>query len=310
MDSGEFVGIVTVTYNSGTVLDEFLNCIWQQTHGRYLLFCVDNASKDNTLEILNTCSDQRLRVIANAQNLGVAEGNNQGIRAALAAGCSSVLLINNDTEFPATLIEELCSGLHQYSVDMICPKMMFHHAPDTIWAAGGAFQLWRGGRSVHFGEGEIDYGQYDLIRPVDYVPTCCVLIRKSVFESVGLMDERYFVYWDDTDFMYRCKKAGVKLLYLPTAKLLHKAGSLTGGGNNDSPFAIRFGTRNSLYFMLRHFGMWRSIPWLVLNQAVWLSKLILTIKPKAWYQMKQSAFKESLEMWRSAKSTSGTRAAG
>ena len=297
MAKGELIGVVTVTYNSASVLPDFVRCMAEQTHRDYLLFAVDNASKDDSVRILREWNDERLRIAANQENIGVAAGNNQGIRAALDAGCSSVLLINNDTEFGPQLIEKLDAGIDQRLADMTCPKMMFFDEPNRIWAAGGRFEPWHGGRSQHIGEGEIDHGQYDLPRMVEYVPTCCVLIRKEVFGKVGLMDERYFVYWDDTDFMYRAKKAGVHLLYLPDATLLHKVGSLTGGGDNDTPFAIRFGTRNSLYFMLKHFGLILALPWCVLTQSIWILKLVLRIKPRSWYVMKQRAFRESLGMW-------------
>jgi GT2 family glycosyltransferase len=266
-----------------------------QTHGNYILYVVDNASTDGTLGILGKCSDQRVRIVANPENRGVASGNNQGIRVALEAGCGAVLLINNDTEFESTLISQLEEGLSGSMVEMTCPKMTYYDEPDRIWAAGGRFQPWRGYRSVHFGEGEVDGGQYDTARLVTYVPTCCVLIKREVFEKVGVMDEAYFVYWDDTDFMYRCMKAGIRLLYLPQVKLLHKVASLTGGST--TPFAIRYGTRNSLYFLLKHFGLILSLPWLALSQFVWWQKLVLRRQPISWFTMKQAAFREGLSLW-------------
>jgi GT2 family glycosyltransferase len=310
MAESPLIGVVTVTYNSATVLPDFLRCMAEQTYRDFLLFAVDNASKDATTQLLSECSDTRLRVIANSDNRGVAEGNNQGIRAALDAGCSSVLLINNDTEFGSTLIEQLNMGLITDRVEMTCPKIMYYDEPDRIWAVGGAFQLWRGCRSIHFGEGEIDHGQYDQVRLITYVPTCCVLIKKEVFEEVGVMDARYFVYWDDTDFMYRAMKAGMKLECLPGTTLLHKAGSLTGGGDNDTPFAIRYGTRNSIFFLLKHFGLIPTLPWLALCQVIWFNKLLFRRKPKSWFAMKQSAFGESLAMWWKGKGLSTTEIEG
>jgi GT2 family glycosyltransferase len=295
MASGGRIGIVTVTFNSATVLPDFLRSLKVQGYEDFVLFAVDNASTDNSVQILRECSDPRMRVIRNADNRGVAAGNNQGIQAALDAGCSSVLLINNDTEFDPTLIARLKDGFAKYEVEMTCPKMMYYGEPSRIWAAGGKFQRWRGYRSVHIGDGELDRGQYDVARLVSYVPTCCVLIRKEVFEKIGMMDERYFVYWDDTDFMYRAKKAGVKLMYLPEAKLLHKVATLTGGAA--TPFAMRYGTRNSLYFLLKHFGIILTMPWLALSQAIWCQKILLRQESKSWFAMKQAAFCESLSMW-------------
>jgi GT2 family glycosyltransferase len=177
--------------------------------------------------------------------------------------------------------------------------MMYYDQPDRIWTAGGTFQPWRGYRSVHLGDGETDRGQRDSVRLVTYVPTCCVLIKKEVFEKIGLMDERYFVYWDDTDFMYRAMRAGIKLMYLPEAKLLHKVASLTGGAS--TPFAVRYGTRNSIYFLLKNFGIILTLPWLAGHQLVWCGKLVLGRRSRSWFAAKQSAFWEAVAMWRESR---------
>jgi GT2 family glycosyltransferase len=295
MGNSDLIGVVTVTYNSAQVLPDFLRCIAAQTHQEYILFVVDNASTDGTLGILSRCADERLRVIANPENRGVAAGNNQGIRAALAGGCESVLLINNDTEFDSQLVAQLAEGLAEYHVEMTSPKIMYYDDPGRIWSAGGKFQAWPSYRSVHLGLDEIDQGQHDQARLVSYVPTCCVLIEKEVFEKVGLMDEQYFVYWDDTDFMYRSMRAGAKLMYLPRAKLLHKVASLTGGST--TPFGIHYLTRNRLFFLLKHFGLTLSVPCLALSQLVWCQQLFFHRQPKSWFMLKQKAFRESLSLW-------------
>jgi len=297
MGSGDLIGVVTITYNSADVLPGFLRSMARQTHSSYMLFVVDNASKDSTLALLSESTDGRLRIIANADNRGVAAGNNQGILAAFEAGCSSVLLLNNDTEFEPELFEKLDSGLTEHDAGMTCPKMMFFDEPQRIWAAGGMFRPLMGYLSYHVGEGEMDNGQYDVTRAVTYVPTCCVLIRKEVFDKVGLMDERYFVYADDVDFMYRALRSGVKLVYLHDAKLLHKVGYLTGG--EDSAFSTFYGTRNRIFFLLKHFGVLPTLPWLVVRQAQWLSKLATGKKDRAWYRRKNDALVKAFRMDRS-----------
>jgi len=289
------IGIVTVTYNSADVLPDFLRCIAAQTHREFILFAVDNASKDETVRILRECTDDRLIIIANPDNRGVAGGNNQGIRAALEAGCRSVLLINNDTDFEPNLLAQLDQGLSTYRVDMACPKMMYYDHPDRIWAAGGEFQRWLGYRSVHLGEGEADHGQYDTPRLVTYVPTCCVLIKKEVFETIGVMDERYFVYSDDVDFMYRAMRAGVKLMYLPEAKLLHKVGSLCGGEN--SPLGLQYSTRNRMFFLLKHFGMAYALPWMLVRQVYYFCQFLVAQKGLEWLRLKQSSLWQAFGMY-------------
>ena len=295
MASKKVVGAVTVTYNSASVLTEFLCCMTEQSYSDFLLFAVDNASMDASVSILRESNEPRLRVIANPDNLGVAAGNNQGIRAALEAGCASILLINNDTKFGPELITELVRGISTHEVQMSCPKIMYYDRPDYIWAAGGRFQRWAGYRALHRGEHEIDRGQYDVAGLVTYVPTCCVLIEARVFEQVGLMDERYFVYVDDQDFMYRALKAGVKLQYLPEVKLFHKVGSLTGG--EESTFELRYGTRNRAFFLLKHFGLPLALPLLFARAFYFLCKSLVAGKGINWLRIKEIALWNALRMY-------------
>ena len=298
MAEADKIGVDTVSYNSADVLPGFLDSMMKQAHSEFLLFAVDNSSSDSTLTILRQCSDPRLRVIANLENRGVAAGNNQGIRAALEAGCNSVMLLNNDTEFDCDFLSLLGGGLERNDVDMVCPKIMYFDQPDRIWAAGGAFRPWLAYGIKHLGEGEIDRGQFNQAKLVTYVPTCCVLIRKEVFEKVGLMDERYFVYVDDVDFMYRALNLGIRLMYIPEAKLLHKVGSLTGGV--ESPFAARFCTRNRVYFLLRHFGILRALPILVLYQAHFIAGLLYGRFNLSSLAIKEKATWEGFTMWKNS----------
>lgn len=255
------IGVVTVTFNSSHVLPDFLTCTFSQTHKNFLLFTVDNASTDDTLSLLHQCGDDRLRIIANSTNLGVAEGNNVGIRAALEEGCNLILLLNNDTEFPKDLFARLKQGLDKHRCDMTTPKMLYFDAPDVVWCAGGYFDEKRYYGAFHTGMDEKDTGQFNRAQQVTYVPTCCLMIRRSVFETVGFMDDRYFVYTDDVDFLYRCLIKGLTLWYLPDATLFHKVSSLTGG--SESAFAIRYMTRNRVYFLRKHLPGYQVFLWLV-----------------------------------------------
>src|SRR5438132_4827537 len=246
------IGVVTVTFNSGQVIDGFLRSLLFQSYTDFLFYAVDNASADDTLQKLASYADPRIRMIGNQQNLGIAEGNNQGIRAAIEAGCDAVLLINNDTEFEPLLLDKLLTGMRQHGCDMIAPKILYYDNQQKIWSAGGGFNPLKGYAGFHYGVNQIDHGQFDEPREVEHAPACCLLVRKEVFARIGLMDDRYFVYLDDTDFCFRSKRAGLVVVYLPSATLLHKASSLTGGQGSD--FCVRYLTRNQIYFMLKHLG--------------------------------------------------------
>ena len=138
------VGVVTITYNSGKVLSDFMQCLWQQTYTNFVLYVIDNASVDNTKEILELESEARLFLINNQNNVGVAKANNQGILKAIKDGCSQILLINNDVEFDSGLIEKLMKLQKDKDCSLVSPKMMYFDKPDHIWYAGSWFKKSKG----------------------------------------------------------------------------------------------------------------------------------------------------------------------
>jgi GT2 family glycosyltransferase len=281
--TGPKIGVVTVTYNSASVLSPFLACIFAQDLVDFILYVVDNKSSDETVELLTGVDDPRLKCIVNSKNVGVAEGNNQGIRAALDDRCETILLVNNDTEFPPNLFTVLYEGLDQYGTAMTTGKMMYFYPSEKIWCAGGWLDSARFYNARHNGMNEMDRGQYEQARRITYSPTCLLLVRRSVFENVGLMDSRYFVYNDDVDFLYRCLKKEQSLWYLPNAVLYHKVSALTGGDESD--FAIRFMTRNRTYFLRKHMPAWKV--------ALWVLHFIVVTAPRRVLERR-----DSIRIWR------------
>lgn len=297
----ETIGIVTVTYNSREVICPFLTSILSQSYSHFRLYIIDNLSVDNTLQCIADFRDPRIRVISNQQNLGFAEGSNQGITAALAEGCDVVLLINNDTEFGPSLLATLVEGLCTHACDMTAPKIVYYDNPEQIWSAGGGFHSLKGYAAFHYGLNERDRGQFDRPRAVKHSPACCLLIRKEVFAAIGLMDPRYFVYLDDTDFCFRATQAGLTIFYLPSAIVFHKASSLTGGV--DSDFSVRYRTRNQIYFMLKNLGVWRGSLYLPAFQLYQLLKLLSRKIGLRGFALREKAFIEGLQVWIKSRSS-------
>lgn len=260
------IGLVTVTYNSDDVLQSFLNCVWDQTHNNLILYIVDNASQDYTCSILEMENDSRLKIINNSVNFGVAKANNQGIEIAISDGCDQVLIINNDVKFEAALIEKLLQVQTERSCSLVTPKMMYFDKPDHIWYAGSWFVKKKGYLPLHRGMKQLDKGQYNEIVEVQYAPTCCLLAKKKVFQDIGLMDEEYFIYFDDADFSYRIwKDRRHKIFYCPNVKFYHKVGSLTHSFNKESEkifrgdFFIKQNTKNHIYFLKKIGGLFAYI---------------------------------------------------
>lgn len=296
MGSSKLVGVVTVTFNSRGVIDDFMKSILKQTCGNFILYVVDNASSDETLNRLAEYNDTRIVSIANQENVGVAEGNNIGIQAALKEGCELVLLINNDTVFDLDLFEKLVKGLEENGCDMVVPKILFFDRPDTIWCAGGYFSVIRGA-PAHCGLGHrADDHRFNQTRMVSHSPTCCMLIKREVFDRVGLMDPNYFAYFDDSDFCWRAHRAGAKLFYLHDAKMLHKVGSLSKAV---SDFNVRFHTRNHVYFVLKNITRWQALSYLIAYPPYLIFKYVFLARSPRSYRVAQKAFWEGVSLFNS-----------
>lgn len=247
------IGLVTVLYNCPDVLPDFFRCLARQTYTNYILYVVDNSTNDESYLLSKELSENyqlnNVIFIKNKQNIGVAAANNQGIYAAINAECDYVLLLNNDIEFDNKfLLEELVNKSVKNNELIIVPKITYYDN-GKLWYAGGDINEWKG-ITVHFGDKKIDNDKFNQAGYTTYAPTCFMLIHKSIFEKVGFMDEDYFVYYDDTDFVFRLNKVGFKILYSPEFSIVHKVSSSTGG--DLSPFSVYYGTRNRMYFILKN----------------------------------------------------------
>lgn len=290
------IGVVTVLYESAAMLLEFFTSVESQTYKDFVVYCVDNASSDGSASICAKRGGPYV-TIENSRNLGVAAGNNIGIRAAMEAGCEFIILLNNDVVFGPHMFQQLLDGLHRHNADMTTPMIYFAEPPDLVWCAGGGFRKMVGYRGFHRGYRTRDDGQFQNDRRIEYSPTCCVLMKTTLFRTVGLMDERYFVYWDDADWMLRAKRAGISLWYLSEAKLWHKEGSLTGGKESD--FSIRYGSRNMAYFLYKNVNRPAAIALRIGYCSYYLLNLLLPQRRKK-ASLRLRSWREGLELYRSA----------
>lgn len=248
------IGIVTVLYNSAPVLEEFFLSLEKQTFKNFKLYVVDNNSSDNSVEVCKTLMEKvsfHTELFEEKTNWGVAKGNNIGISKSLEDGCDYVLLSNNDIIFDKDTITTLYDAMDEEDATIVVPKFYFYGMDKMLWCAGGYFN-WKRGACMHYGDKEIDRGQYDERKNITYCPTCFMLIQSEVFARIGIMDEKYFVYCDDSDFCWRATIMGKeKMSYIPEAVIYHKESFSTGGVKSD--FGIHFIRRNNVYFALKNF---------------------------------------------------------
>jgi GT2 family glycosyltransferase len=253
------IGLVTVTFNSAMVIPDFLESLAAQDVA-VTLYAVDNASSDDSLDLLAKSTAVDLKLLPQSTNGGVAVGNNVGIRSAVADGCDWIVLINNDTTFAPELVSSLLAAARAENARIVVPSIRYHDNPDEVWFEAATFDSWRGSIPV-----VMKPAAPDRIVKIECACTCCALVHRSVFEEVGLMDERYFVYWDDTDFFLRCHRAGVVMVLDPSVLVLHKVSSLTGGG--ESEFSQRERIKNRLYFVRKHHGV--AVRWVGVAFTAW-----------------------------------------
>jgi GT2 family glycosyltransferase len=189
---------------------------------------VDNASSDGSpARVREAFPDVEL--LALAENRRFAGGNNAGITRALAAGADAVMLLNNDVVADPKLIEKLLAALaEQPAAGAVAPLIYFAPPSDRIWYGGGRCQPWLA-HSSHRGIRERDHGQYRSIEDTGYLTGCCLLATAEAWKTVGLLDERYFIYAEDADWCLRARAAGYRLLFVPTARLWHRVSASSGG---------------------------------------------------------------------------------
>ncbi len=250
----EAVHLITILYKSEVSLPTFLDSLQAQDLKGWRLHVIDNASPDNSLRIVRERGDPRITVINNEKNLGFAKAANQGMRAGIAAGGEFLVLINNDTVFSPDFLWRLVKVRSGLPAGVIAPRVMHREQPDESWYAGGSLDNSWLFTNVHH---NYNATNSSAAVEVDFAPGCCLGISQEVLRKIGLLDESFFVYWEDTDFCLRLKKAGIKIFYVPEPFLLHSGGESSGGEHSPAYMTLYY--RSYMQVLRKHFGLRRAI---------------------------------------------------
>lgn len=204
-----------ITCNRKDSLARALRSLLASDYPRLELLVVDNGSTDGTVEILANDFPQ-VGVIRNDTNLGTCVAHNQGVKEAQG---TYVIRVDDDVALAPDCISTLVNVMEQDETIGISGPKLYLGGSNALWCVGGAID-WRNLDTVTLGEGEADRGQYDTMREVDYIG-CCMFVRRSVYDDIGLIDERFFIYFEDVDFNVRVHRHGSKIVYVPSAKGYH-----------------------------------------------------------------------------------------
>jgi len=255
------VFIIILNWNGWEDTKECLESLDRVAYDNFEVVLVDNGSKDNFQFPISNFQKIKIHTVYNEENLGFAGGNNVGIKLALERGAEYVLLLNNDTivepDFLVGLVEE---AKNDERAGIVGPLIYFHDDKKIIWSAGGKI-------TEHFMRGELigyqktDEGHYQVAEQVAYISGTCLLIKAEVIKKIGLISEDYFLYYEDTDWCVRAKRAGWRSLVIPQSKIYHKVSRSTQEfsypyiyyhSRNGLMFAERFGSKVGAYL----FSFW------------------------------------------------------
>jgi GT2 family glycosyltransferase len=247
------VSCVVINWNQPDLTLDCLASLDRSTYPVVDVIVVDNASTDDSVVRIRT-SFPAVTLLESPTNVGYSDGNNVGIRHALHEGAQYVLLLNNDTTVDSTMVEELVRQAEaDPTIGIVGPRQFYHDVPSRLWGSANYVDWSRGQmRRVGMGEAVDDDRSNARVDPVvdaDYIDTCAALVRREVFERVGLMDSRYFLNFEDADLGVRARQVGFRIVHVPSARMWHKVSSTMGPA---SPATTYYMTRNALLFFWTH----------------------------------------------------------
>ncbi len=265
------VEIIVLNWNGKDDSIECLRSLSKISYKNKIITLVDNASTDGSIEAFKG-EFPTLNIIENDGNLRYAGGNNVAIRNGLKGKASLFLILNNDTIVKDNFLDFLVkTSESDKNIGIVVPKIYYHEEMGKIWYAGG-YVNFATGNIYHRGLRKTDTEGFDKREEVDYATGCCMLIRREVFEKIGLLDENYFIYGEDVDFSFRATRSGYKIVYEPQSFIWHKVTSATGGGL--TTFKIQHRIRSNFRFF-SDYAKWYH--WITIIPIVFLRTMFFIL---------------------------------
>lgn len=216
---------------------------------KHKIFVVDNGTKNITIKDLQQINP-KIELISNKENLGFSEGNNSAIRKGLKENFSHYLLLNNDTMIKKDILKKLLPVFSKKSVGIVGCSIVYEKDQKRIWFNGGyinklfAFTKHRDiNKDITILSGKI--------KETDFITGAAMMIKKEVFERIGLLPIEYFLYWEDVDFCYAAKQNNFLIKIVEEPLVMHKVSSSAGikGTNVLSPLRAFYYARNPFIFI-------------------------------------------------------------
>lgn len=249
------VTVVIPHYNGKKILFDCLESLFKNTFKDFKVLLIDNGSTDGSQAMVRAAFPQ-VELIQNEENKGYAGACNQGIEL---ADTEYVLLLNNDTVAPTNFLEELVKALeNDRSAAMVQPKILSiqdHQFFDYSGGAGGEMDIlgYPFARGRIFDTVEKDKGQYDrLTNQVFWTSGCALLLRKSVIEKIGALDEDFFAHQEEIDLNWRAQLLGYRNLVALKTYIYHYSGYTL---RKDNQRKMYLNHRNNIIMMIKNYSL-------------------------------------------------------
>ncbi|WP_181833170.1 glycosyltransferase family 2 protein [Bacillus taeanensis] len=248
------VGVILVNYNGYEDTTACINSLLQLNYSSKTIYVVDNQSPDGSGERLHSWiknkQSKELKFIQSKDNLGFSGGNNLAMKEALKDGVQYVWLINNDTEVDSNALLKMVSALTEDNKIGMAGSKIYYYNSDLLWYAGGYFNSLGLPRHRGLDEQDAKNTLYNELSETDFITGCSLLVKAELIQQIGMLDDDFFMYYEDAEWSLRAKKNGWKLVYVPESIVWHKVGSSTGREKKDhSPIIEYYDIRNNIFFI-------------------------------------------------------------
>jgi hypothetical protein len=270
--------------------DDTLACLASLEAADYQAFdtlVIDNGSRRSVVPTVRA-SFPAVDCIELPVNLGYAGGNNVGLRQALEMHYDFAYVLNNDTVVDPGAIRAAVTAAAEPSVAAVGGKVLSFDDPTRLWMTYGAID-YRQSLVRLAGWGEVDRGQYDTGRDVEWVPGCALLLSCRALAAVGLFDERFFAYHEDVDWCTSARERGWRIRYAPESVVRHRGNRTLGGPTYVSPRKY-LSARSTVLYARKHattaqqVKLWASI--LLTLPFVFLRRLVTGEARGVWFKVR------------------------
>lgn len=255
------IAIILLNWNNSDFTIECIKSLKKTSYTHKKIFVVDNASSDDSLTKIST-NFPNIDIIVNSKNLGFTGGNNVGIKRALQENFDYIMLLNNDTIVEESFIEPLINAF-DCNVGAVQPLILNYPDKETIWNNGGSIDNFFG-RFISLDKNKnIMSIKKNKNKTSEWISGCCFMLRASLISKIGLLDEKFFVYFEDVDWSIKISDLKLNLLIVQKSRIFHHEGASWNSKKRSSegyvsPYTHYLNIRNHILILRKHAKIFNS----------------------------------------------------